>query len=69
MDLPREEGNEARSRHFGTVRRMVTDTTLPADSVEREIVWQAPFTRRDGERGDAEVWQKAVERDKNVRAT
>lgn len=48
---------------------MVTDTTLPADSVEREIVWQAPFTRRDGERGDAEVWQNLAERDKNVRAT
>ena len=48
---------------------MVTDTTLPADSVEREIVWQAPFTRRDGERGDAEVWQKPGERDKNVGAT
>lgn len=66
---PPGDWKEARSPRSGTVRRTVKDTTLPADSVEREFVWQGPFTRRAGERGDAEVWQKPGELDKNVGAT
>lgn len=62
VGLPRAEWNEVRALQSGTVKRTVTDTTLPTGPVEREIIYHAPFTKCDRERDYAEVWGKLEER-------
>jgi hypothetical protein len=62
VGLPRVEWNEVRALQSGTVKRTVTDTTLPIGPVEREITWHAPFTKCDRERDYAEVWKKLEEK-------
>lgn len=57
VGLPRAEWNEVRHLKSGTVKRTVTDKTLPTGPVEREIVWHAPFTKCERERDYAEVWR------------
>jgi hypothetical protein len=63
VGLPRAEWNEVRALQSGTVKRTVTDTTLPTGPIEREIIYHAPFTKCDRERDYAEVWGKLEERE------
>lgn len=65
VGLPRAEWNEVRALQSGTVKRTVTDTTLPTGPVEREIIYHAPFTKCDRETDYATVWRKLEERMKN----
>jgi hypothetical protein len=62
VGLPRAEWNEVRALQSGTVKRTITDTTLPSGPIEREIIWHAPFTKCDREKDYAEVWRKLDER-------
>ena len=62
VGLPRAEWNEVRALQSGTVKRTVTDTTLPTGPVEREIIYHAPFTKCDRETDYATVWRKLEER-------
>lgn len=62
VGLPRAEWNEVRALQSGTVKRTVTDTTLPTGPVEREIIYHAPFTKCDRERDYADVWRKLEEK-------
>jgi hypothetical protein len=62
VGLPRAEWNEVRALQSGTVKRTVTDTTLPTGPVEREITWHAPFTKCDRETDYATVWRKLEEK-------
>jgi hypothetical protein len=62
VGLLRAEWNEVRTLQSGTVKRIVTDTTLPTGPIEREIIWHAPFTRCDRETDYAIVWRKFEER-------
>jgi hypothetical protein len=59
--LERAEWNEVRALQSGTVKRTVTDTTLPTGPVEREIIYHAPFTKCDRETDYATVWCKLDE--------
>ena len=61
VGLPRAEWNEVRALQSGTVKRTVTDTTLPTGPVEREIIYHAPFTKCDRETDYATVWRKLEE--------
>jgi hypothetical protein len=65
VGLPRAEWNEVRALQSGTVKRTVTDTTLPTGPVEREITYHAPFTKCDREGDYAIVWSKLEEKCKN----
>ena len=56
VGLPRAEWNEVRALTSGTVTRTVTDTTLPTGPLERQIIYQAPFTKSDRETDYATVW-------------
>ena len=58
VGLPRAEWNEVRALQSGTVKRTVTDTTLPTGPIEREIIWHAPFTTCNRETDYATVWRK-----------
>jgi hypothetical protein len=69
VGLPRAEWNEVRSLQSGTVRRTVTDTTLPTGPVEREIVWHAPFSKCDRETDYATVWRELDRREKTMGPT
>ena len=60
--LERADWNEVRALQSGTVKRTVTDTTLPSGPIEREIVWHAPFTKCNREADYATVWRKLEER-------
>ena len=60
--LERAEWNEVRALQSGTVKRTVTDTTLPTGAIEREIIYHAPFTKCDREADYATVWKKLGER-------
>jgi hypothetical protein len=62
VGLPRAEWNEVRALQSGTVKRTVTDTTLPTGPIEREIIWHAPFTTCNRETDYATVWRKLEER-------
>jgi hypothetical protein len=62
VGLDRAEWNEVRALQSGTVKRTVTDTTLPTGPVEREITWHAPFTLCNRETDYATVWRKLEER-------
>jgi hypothetical protein len=64
VGLPRAEWNEVRALQSGTVKRTVTDTTLPTGPVEREIIYHAPFTKCDRETDYATVWRNLEERKK-----
>lgn len=64
VGLPRAEWNEVRALQSGTVKRTVTDTTLPTGPIEREIIYHAPFTKCDRETDYATVWRKLEERSK-----
>ena len=61
VGLPRAEWNEVRALQSGTVKRTVTDTTLPTGPVEREIIWHAHFTKCDRETDYATVWRTLEE--------
>jgi hypothetical protein len=63
VGLPRAEWNEVRALQSGTVKRTITDTTLPTGPIEREIIWHAPFTTCNRETDYATVWQKLDERE------
>jgi hypothetical protein len=63
VGLPRAEWNEVRALQSGTVKRTVTDTTLPTGPIEREIIYHAPFTKCDRETDYATVWRKLEVRD------
>jgi hypothetical protein len=64
VGLDRAEWNEVRNLKSGTVKRTVTDTTLPTGPVERELTWYAPFTLCDREVDYATVWKNLEERAK-----
>ena len=61
VGLPRVEWNEVRALQSGTVKRTVTDTTLPTGPIEREIIYHAPFTKCDRETDYATVWRRLEE--------
>ena len=75
MKLQKMSATAARQKEFvrlraqlaksGTVRRTVTDTTLPTGALEGEINWYAPFTRCDRETDYATVWRKLEEKSKS----
>jgi len=58
----RAEWNNIKDMRSGTVTRRITDTTLPTGPIERDITYEAPFTRNDRERDYATVWSKLNER-------
>ena len=58
VGLPRKEWNEVSALQSGTVKRTVTDTTLPTGPVEREIIYHAPFTKCGRETDYATAWRK-----------
>ena len=62
VGLDRAEWNEVRNLKSGTVKRTVTDNTLPTGPLERELTWYAPFSRCDREVDYATVWRKLDER-------
>jgi hypothetical protein len=62
VGLPRVEWNEVRALQSGTIKRTVTDTTLPTGPIEREIIYYAPFTKCDRETDYATVWRKLEEK-------
>jgi len=62
VGLPRAEWNEVRALQSGTVKRTVTDTTLPTGPIEREIIYHAPFTTCNREADYATVWRKLEEK-------
>jgi len=68
MGLPRTDWNEVCALQAGTVKRTVTDTTLPTGPVEREITWQALFTKCERETDHATVWRK-LEKQNRTSAT
>lgn len=59
----RAEWNNIKDMRSGTVTRRITDTTLPTGPIERDITYEAPFTRNDRERDYATVWSKLNERE------
>lgn len=61
VGLPRAEWNEVKTLTSGTVTRTVLDTTLPTGPLERQIIYQAPFTKSDRETDYATVWGKLEE--------
>lgn len=63
VGLPRAEWNEVRALQSGTVKRTVTDTTLPTGPIEREIIYHAPFTKCDRETDYATVWRKLEQKE------
>ena len=63
VGLPRAEWNEVRALQSGTVKRTVTDTTLPTGPIEREIIYHAPFTKCDRETDYATVWRNLEQRE------
>jgi hypothetical protein len=58
VGLTRAEWNEVKHLQSGTVTQTKQDTTLPTGPIERQIEYQAPFTRSDRETDYATVWQK-----------
>jgi hypothetical protein len=64
VGLPRAEWNQVKALTTGTVTRTVLDTTLPTGPKERQIIYQAPFTKSDRETDYATVWAKLEEREK-----
>jgi hypothetical protein len=62
VGLPRTEWNEVRALRSGTVKRTVTDTTLPTGPIERESSTMPPFTKCDRETDYATVWRKLEEK-------
>lgn len=59
VGFPRAEWNAIKDMPTGTVIRTVLDSTLPPQHggpVEREITYQAHFTKRDREQDYAMVW-------------
>ena len=58
VGFSRAEWNEIKGMRSGTVTRTVTDTTLPSGPLERQITYQAPFTKSDRETDYATVWVK-----------
>lgn len=61
VGLTRAEWNEVKHLQSGTVTQTKLDTTLPTGPVERQIEYQAPFTRCDRETDYATVWRKLEE--------
>ena len=59
----RAEWNGIKDMRSGTVTRRITDTTLPTGPIERDITYEAPFTRNERERDYATVWSKLNERE------
>ena len=59
----RAEWNGIKDMRSGTVTRRIIDTTLPTGPIERDITYEAPFTRNDRERDYATVWSKLNERE------
>lgn len=58
VGLTRAEWNEVKHLQSGTVTQTKQDTTLPTGPIERQIEYQAPFTRSDRETDYATVWVK-----------
>ncbi|WP_195572807.1 Eco57I restriction-modification methylase domain-containing protein [Clostridium paraputrificum] len=65
VKLDRKEWEEVKDMKEGTVTKTYIDNTMPGGSVERTIVYEAPFDRCDREKDYEEVWKNFEERFKN----
>ncbi|MBF0227421.1 MAG: class I SAM-dependent DNA methyltransferase [Desulfobacterales bacterium] len=62
VGFSRAEWNNRKDMKSGKVERNIIDDTMPGGSVERVIVYEAPFDRCDREKDYEEVWKEFEKR-------